>query len=72
MNQQIYVKQGKYELARQSLEQALSADFVVRETVAYHVLQAQILVKSLQFEEALKVPSKLSTEICSRPHSNRF
>ncbi|KAG0601340.1 hypothetical protein M758_11G102800 [Ceratodon purpureus] len=52
---QIYVDQLKYELAEQSLEQALSADFVIRETVVYHVLQAQIMVNSQQFDEALKV-----------------
>jgi hypothetical protein len=49
------VDQVKYELAKQSLEQALSSNFVIRETVAYHVLQAQIMVNSQQFDEALKV-----------------
>lgn len=49
------MKQLKYELAKQSLEQALSADFVIRETVVYHVLQALIMVNSQQFDEALKV-----------------
>jgi len=49
------VKQLKYELAKQSLEQALSADFVIRETIIYHVLQAQIMINSQQYDEALKV-----------------
>lgn len=56
------MNQGKFELAKQSLEQSLSADFVVRHTVVYHVLQAQIMMNSQQFDEALKAryrPSQL-------------
>lgn len=49
------MKESKYELAKQSLEQALSADFVIRETVVYRVFQAQVMVNSQQFDEALKV-----------------
>ncbi len=52
------MNQGNFAIAKQSLEQALSKDFIVRETVAYHVLQAQILVNCLQFEEALKVSTQ--------------
>ncbi|KAL3696933.1 hypothetical protein R1sor_011009 [Riccia sorocarpa] len=52
---QVQVQLGKYDTAKQSLEKALSDSFMVRDSVKYHVLLAQILLEAQDNDEALKV-----------------
>ncbi|KAL3683406.1 hypothetical protein R1sor_001428 [Riccia sorocarpa] len=51
----VQVQLGKYDIVKQSLEKALSDSFMVRDSVKYHVLLAQILLEALDNDEALKV-----------------
>jgi len=51
----IYVHQDKPQLAMAALDQAVSANFAVRETPLYHIVNAKVLIASNKLEDARKV-----------------
>ncbi|KAJ7571603.1 hypothetical protein O6H91_01G168500 [Diphasiastrum complanatum] len=78
---QIYVQQGDHGMGKQSLEQALSNDFLIQDTLQYHILHAKILLENEENEEALKVlesatslalPSQLKGENQATINTSRF
>eukprot|EP00899_Mesostigma_viride_P018008 jgi/Mesvir1/26208/Mv02392-RA.1 len=52
---QVYLHQGKLKVASQSLEQAMSHNFAVRESPTYHIVRARVLLGANEREEALHV-----------------
>jgi tetratricopeptide repeat protein 21B len=55
MMAQIYLHEERYKTASQSLEQALSHNFEVRDSPTYHLVKAKVLAATNQMEEALQV-----------------
>ncbi|KAG1671374.1 hypothetical protein FOA52_002984 [Chlamydomonas sp. UWO 241] len=51
----VYVHQDKPTLAMAALDQAVSANFSVRETPLYHIVNAKVLIASNKLEDARKV-----------------
>jgi len=52
---QIYLYQGNNRMAAQSLEQAMSHNFQVRESTTYNIVQAKVHLQNGDNDEALKV-----------------
>lgn len=52
---QVFISEHKYDVAKLSLDQALSNDFVVRDTVQFLIAQAQIHVHAEEYEMAQRV-----------------
>ena len=52
---QVYLHEGKHRMAGQSLEQAVSHSFAVRNTLLYHIIHAKVLLQAQELDEAVKV-----------------
>ena len=52
---QLFLKQDKSKLAKSSLEQALSHNFEIRESIHYHLINCSIHEHTGEYDECIKI-----------------